>query len=516
MKRDNVFKPKGFNLGLHLANAARACPNKEAIADIESGKRLTYRDLNNRVNSVAHALSASGIKKGDCVAAVLLNCSEFIELYYATAKIGAVIAPLNYRLLGSEMEELINYSEAKTLVFNVGFAEIINAIKGKIAIDKYICVGRDIPPWAANYEDLTILPSAEEPDIDINEHAPHKLEFTSGTTGLPKGYLLSHYMNAAASQIIHSVHDIHHNTVNLVVFPLYGRVALGHTLATIYARGKIVLMNFEPGRVLKTIEKERITVSNWVPTMAQMILQHPDLKGFDLSSLEGIIFAGSPLPESILKGVWENVTPNVYEYYGLQETAVLVAVTPEVKREKKGSCGAPVPIIDVRIVDGDGNYVQTGEIGEVVVNGPSVTLGYHKEEEKTKEVFSAEKGWMHTGDIGRFDEDGYLYLEGRKKDIIITGAQNVFAPEVEAAIFSHAKVKDCAVIGLPDEKWGERVTAVIILKPGEKASEKEFIEYCKGKIAPFKVPKTVIFTDTIPRTPTGKAQKFILVEKYSK
>jgi acyl-CoA synthetase (AMP-forming)/AMP-acid ligase II len=292
---------------------------------------------------------------------------------------------------------------------------------------------------------------------------------------------------------------------------------MGHTIATIYARGKIVLMNFDPGRVLETIEKERITVTNWVPTMAQMILQHPDLKKFDLSSLQGqgIIFAGSPLPGSILKGVRENITPNVYEYYGLQETAILVAVTPEIKAEKTGSCGAPVPIMDVRIVDDEGNDVPTGEMGEVVVSGPSITLGYHKEEEKTKEVFNAEKGWMHTGDIGRFDEDGYLYLEGRKKDIIITGAQNVFAPEVEAAIFSHAKVKDCAVIGLPDEKWGEKITAVIILKPGETASEEEFIKYCKGEIAPFKVPKKVIFTDSIPRTPTGKAQKFILVDKYS-
>ena len=515
MKSDNLFKPKGFNLGLQLANAARTCPGKEALVDLEGGKRLTYLELNNRVNSVAHALSASGIKNGDYIAAVLLNCSEFIELYYATAKIGAVIAPLNYRLLGNEMVELINYSEAKTLVFSEGLAEIINTIKGKLAIEKYICVGVKMPSWATNYEDLVIYPSAEEPDVDINEHDPHKLEFTSGTTGLPKGYLLSHYMDAVASQVAHSVHDFHHNMVDLIVFPLYGRVAMAHTLATIFARGKIVLMNFEPGRVLKTIEKESITVSNWVPTMAQIILQHPDLKKFDLSSLEGIIFAGSPLPESILKGVWENITPNVYEFYGLQETAILVAVTPEVKREKTGSCGAPVPIMDVRIVDDDGNDVPTGEIGEVVTSGPSITLGYHKEEEKTKEVFNFEKGWMHTGDIGRFDEDGYLYLEGRKKDIIITGAQNVFAPEVEAAIFSHAKVKDCAVIGLPDEKWGERITAVIILKPGEKASVEEIVEHCKEKIAPFKVPKSVIFTDSIPRTPTGKAQKFIMVDKYS-
>jgi fatty-acyl-CoA synthase len=517
MKSDNLFKPKGFNLGLQLANAARTCPGKEALVDLEGGKRLTYRELNNRVNSVAHALSASGIKKGDYIAAVLLNCSEFIELYYATAKIGAVIAPLNYRLLGKEMVELINYSEAKTFVFSEGLAEIINTIKGTLAIEKYICVGGKIPSWATNYEDLAISPSAEEPDADINEHDPHKLEFTSGTTGVPKGYLLSHYMDAAASQVALSVFDFHHNMVDLIVFPLYGRVGMAHTIATICARGKIVLMNFDPGRVLETIEKERITVTNWVPTMAQMILQHPDLKKFDLSSLQdqGIIFAGSPLPGSILKGVWENITPNVYEYYGLQETGILVAVTPEIKAEKTGSCGAPVPILDVRIVDDEGNDVPTGEMGEVVASGPPITLGYHKEEEKTKEAFNAEKGWMHTGDIGRFDEDGYLYLEGRKKDIIITGAQNVFAPEVEAAIFSHAKVKDCTVIGLPDEKWGEKITAVIILKPGEKASEEEFIEYCKGKIAPFKVPKTVIFTDSIPRTPTGKAQKFILVDKYS-
>lgn len=514
--KQSAFKPKGFDLGLHMTNAAKAFPDKEAVVDIENNKRYTYRQLNERVNRIANAFLKSGIKKGDFIAVFLMNCSEFIELYYATSKIGAIIAPLNYRLLASELVELVNYSGAKTMVFGQTFTEIMNSIKKDLEVKCYLCVGSKSPEWATLYEDMMATHSPEEPEVGIDEHDPHKLEFTSGTTGLPKGYLLTHYQNLAALHVMHSVHDFDHNIVDLLVFPLYGRVSHAHCLATVYARGKIVLMNFEPGAVLRTIEKEKITFSNWVPTMGQMILQHPDLKKYDLSSLRGITFAGSSLPESVLQGTWENITANVYEYYGLQETAIQVAITSEMKKRKPRSCGVPVPDCAMFIVDDNGNKLPQGEIGEVVASLPSMTLGYYKEEEKSKAVFNEEKGWMHTGDLGRFDEDGYLYIEGRKKDIIITGAQNVFAPEVEAAIFSHAKVKDCAVIGLPDEKWGEKIVAVVIPKQGVTVKEEEITEHCRQKIAPFKVPRMVIFTDAIPRTPTGKIQKFILVKKYSK
>jgi len=509
------FNSKGFNLGLHMTNAAKAFPNKEAIVDVENNKRFTYKQLNERVNRVTNGLVAMGVKKGDFVAALLMNCSEFIELYYATSKIGAVIAPLNYRLLASELTELINYSDARILIFGQAFTDVVGSMKKDLMTNRYICVGSVAPQGTALYEDLVTSSSPTEPEVSINEHDPHKLEFTSGTTGLPKGYLLTHYQNSAALHIMHSVHDFDHDIINLIVFPLYGRVAHAHSLATIYACGKLVLLNFEPSAVLRTIEKERITLSNWVPTMGQMILQHGDLKKYDLRSLKGITFVGSALPESVLQGIWENVTPHVYEYYGLQETAIMVAITPEMKRQKPKSCGAPVADCTLFIVDDNGNKLATGEIGEVVTNIPSITLGYYKEEEKSKAVFNAEKGWMHTGDLGRLDEDGYLYLEGRKKDIIISGGQNVSAVEVEAAIFSHPRVKDCAVIGLPDEKWGERITAIVVLTSGEPLTEEEITEHCRQKIAPFKIPRKVIFTDTIPRTPTGKAQKFILVEKYS-
>jgi fatty-acyl-CoA synthase len=514
--KQKTFKQKGFNLGLHMTNAAKTFPDKEAVVDIENNKRFTYKQLNDRVNKIANAFLELGVKKGDFIAVLLMNCSEFIELYYATSKIGAIIAPLNYRLLPSELAELINYSGAKTMIFGQAFTDVVNSVKKDLKVKRYVCVGSESPKGATRYEDLLTSCSPEEPEGDIGEHDPHKLEFTSGTTGLPKGYLLTHYQNLAALHVMHSVHDFNHNIVDLLVFPLYGRVSHAHALATVYARGKIVLMNFEPGAVLRTIEKEKITLSNWVPTMGQMILQHPDLKKYDLSSLHGITFAGSSLPESVLQGVWENITSKVYEYYGMQETAIQVAITPEMKKLKPMSCGAPVPDCTVLIVDDSGNKVSHGEIGEVVASLPSMTRGYYKEEEKSKAVFNVVKGWMHTGDLGRFDDDGYLYIEGRKKDIIISGAQNVFAPEVEAAIFSHRKVKDCAVIGLPDEKWGERIVAVVIPKSGETVSEEEITEHCRQKIAPFKIPRTVIFTDMIPRTPTGKVQKFILVDKYSK
>jgi acyl-CoA synthetase (AMP-forming)/AMP-acid ligase II len=504
----------GFNLGMNVRNAARMFPKKEALIDAGKNKRYTYRELNDRVNSAANALLKIGVKKGEFIAVLAKNCSEFVELYYVAAKIGAIIAPLNYRLSPSELITLINYSDAKVLIFGEEYGGLANDLKEKICAEQFICIGSNASGRTVIYEDLATSYSNEEPDVEVSEHDYHNLRFTSGTTGLPKGYLLTQYMNSALLMLYHNALDYTSGDTVLVVFPLNGGVALAASAAAVYAKAQLVVMDYEPAKTLEVIEKEGVTLTNLVPTMAQMLLQHPNLKKHDLSSLRGIVFAGAPLPKSIMEGCWQHITPNVYEYYGLQETGILVAVTPEVKRQKAGSCGAPLPFVDLRIVDKNDNDVPAGNVGEVIARAPSTTAGYYKDEAKSKITFR--NGWMHTGDLGQLDEDGYLTIVGRTKDMIITGGQNVFSVEVEETIFSHPKVLDCAVIGLPDEKWGEKVTAVIVPKPSVDIKDDEIIEYCNERIARLKVPKTIIFTDTIPRTPTGKAQKFLLVGKYAK
>jgi acyl-CoA synthetase (AMP-forming)/AMP-acid ligase II len=274
-------------------------------------------------------------------------------------------------------------------------------------------------------------------------------------------------------------------------------------------------MNFNPQQVLEIIQAEKVTITNWVPTMASFICMVPDIAKYDLSSLRGVVFAGSPLPPKVYDDTREKICPHIYEYYGLQETGALVAMGPGEKLQAPRSVGRIIPFAEFRIVDGHGNDVPAGEVGEVIGRHPATTAGYFRNEEKTKEAFR--DGWFHTGDLGRVDEQGFLYILGRTKDMIISGGQNVFAVDVENLLFTHPAVADCAVIGLPDDTWGEMVTAVIAKAAGAEASEDGIISFCKGKIAGFKVPKRVIWMDgAIPRTPTGKVLKYVLVEQFSK
>ena len=507
--RENVNRLGSLNLGNLSKTAAMACPDKEALIDANVGKRCTYKELNERANSIANGFLSLGIKKGDFVSLLLMNCAEFVELHHALAKTGAILAPLNYRLSPKELESLINYSDSKALVFGRDFKPLLGDMK--IGVEKYIVVGEESEGDLIGYEELAKYPS-DEPSIEIDEDDVELLEFTSGTTGLPKGYLLTHYMQSTAAIPVIANHDLTFNDRVLIVFPMYGRVGWAWMFGPAVVRATICLMDFEPKRFLETVQEEKITWVNLVPTMAQMILSYPDLGKYDLSSLRGVVFAGAPLPISIYEEARKKISPNVYEYYGMQETAVLVAIRPEEKIKRPSSCGAPVNIIDLKIVDDRGKDLSVGEVGEVITRGPSITTGYYKQEDKTRETFK--EGWLYTGDLGKFDEGGYLYLMGRKKDMIVSGAQNVFAIEVEEALLHNPKVAECAVIGLPDEKWGERVTAVLKLKEDEKATEDEMIDYCREKMAHFKAPKSVFFTDVIPKNPAGKVQKFLLVEKY--
>jgi len=503
-----------FAIGNYVKVAAARYGDREAISCMTTGRRLTFRQINQRVNGLANGLLGLGIRKGDNTAFLSYNRHEVVETYFALGKIGSIGLPLNYRLSPQEMVELMTFCDTKNLIFEAAFADLVNDMRPRLpGVKQYIAFGEPVPDFALSYEELIRTSPTTEPDVEIDEADPQYLNLTSGTTGLPKAYMLSQYNNAGAGAILTYMHDITANDVVMTVFPIFGRVGFAWSACSIFAGARNVIHQFDMMKILGIIEQEKVTISNWVPTMASFILTLPDIEKHDLSSLRALVFAASPFPVTLQEQVKKRLCPNLYEFYGLQECGILVNIGPKDKERKPESVGTLYFGADVRVVDNNGKDVPTGEVGEIIGRGVAVTAGYFKNEEKTREMFK--DGWFYTGDLGRFDNEGFLFLAGRKKDMLITGGQNVFAVEVEEMLMGHPAVMQCAVIGLPDDTWGERITAVIVRHPGQEVTEEEIIAFSRDRVAHFKAPKTVFFVDSLPMTPTGKVQKFLLVEKFS-
>ena len=373
-------------------------------------------------------------------------------------------------------------------------------------------IGGDADDGEIGYEALLAGASADEPVADLDEADPCYFNLTSGTTGLPKSYLLTQLNNSLIGRMFTSF-DTTRNDVFLTVFPIFGRVGFAWTVGSIYFGVRNVLANFEPQETLRLIETERVTLLNLVATMTAMLLVSPRLASTDLSSLRAIVYAGSMLPAPIREQSMARLCPGLYEYYGMQETGVLVVSTPEERRARPDSVGRVQVFSEVRIVDGDARELPAGEIGEIIGRSPNSTTEYYDDPVRTAQTFR--NGWIHTGDLGSMDEEGYLFIRGRIKDMIITGGQNVHSAEVEAVLLGHPGVADCAVIGLPDDVWGERVVAIVVPTEGVAVDEQSLSAHCRQSLAGFKTPTRFVFgSDPLPRTPTGKLQKFLLVERY--
>lgn len=504
-----------FTIGNYLRVAAARYGDREAYYCTTTGRRTTFREFNERVNGLANGLISLGVRKGEVTAFLSMNRIEIVETYGALGKIGSIGMPLNYRLSPAEIADLVNFSEAQNIIFDPFFSDMISDMRAKLPkVKRFVAMGDSVPDFAAGYEDLLAESLKTEPDVEISDSDPQYLNLTSGTTGLPKAYMLSQYNNCDAGPIFAHSFDINSRDVILTVFPIFGRVGYAWSAVTLLTGARNVIFQFDLNKILGLIEQEKVTISNWVPTIASFMFMLPDLDKHDLSSLRALVFAAAPFPVSLQEQVKNRICPNLYEFYGLQETGILVSMGPKEKERKPESVGTLHFGSDVRIVDEYGRDVPSGRIGEIIGRGISVTSSYFKNEEKTREVF--QDGWFYTGDLGRFDEEGYLYLAGRKKDMIVSGGQNVFAVEVEDAYMKHPAVMQCAVIGLPHEMWGEMVAAVIVKNPGKEVTEEELIAFGREHIAHFKVPKKVFFVDSLPMTPTGKVMKYILVERYSK
>lgn len=499
-------------VGNLLTTAALRFGPQEAFFCTATGRRFTFAQSNERCNRLANGMTALGLRQGECVAFLSTNRAEMVEIYFALAKAGLVGIPLNYRLAPVEMIALMKDIGAVALLYERKFAQVAQAT-GEELPQVRVCIGfgEDVGP-GQDYEELLAGAGTYEPAVEVKEDDPYYFNLTSGTTGLPKCYQISHYNNATLFNMAHAF-DMTRSDVVLTVFPMFGRVGFCWLTFSVMYGNRNVLANFDSAEVLRLIETERVTVTNLVPTMGAMLLAAPELAHSRLDSLRAVVFAGSLLPAPVREGVVERICPNIYEYYGMQESCTLVVSTPEDRKLRADSVGRPIMFAEVRIVDVDGKEVRRGQTGAVIGRSPSSVIAYHKNPEKTAETFR--NGWLHTGDLGRVDEDGFLFINGRLKDVIVTGGQNVHAGEVEETILACPGVEDCAVVGLSDPLWGEAVTAIVVTAPGAQVESDAVIAWCRKTLAGFKTPKRVILqAEPLPRTPTGKVQKFLLVESH--
>ncbi|PLR78766.1 o-succinylbenzoate--CoA ligase [Bacillus sp. V3-13] len=494
---------------------AREQPEKEVI--VYQDRRITYKEFNNRVSALAQGLLNLGVKKGDIIGILLYNCSEFLEIIFAANRIGAVFLPLNFRLAADEISYILNHAGANVLVTEGDFHETIDSIRDELnEIHHYITLSNELNSnWKSYHNMISTNSGIHVPDAHIELSDLHRLMYTSGTTSRPKGVMIS-YENLYWKNIGHIwTFDIVPEDKTLITGPMYHVGGLDlTTTGTLYRGGSVVIMrNFNPQKLLETIEAERPTNVWLAPAMIIMLLQKDNIRDYNLDSIRYIIAGGERMPESLIKNV-QDIFKNAWfcDAYGLTETVSGDTFVPRDKTfEKLGSVGIPCIHLDVRVVDHNGADVPPGEVGEIVLRGPKVTKGYWKNEEATKNAIK--NGWFHTGDMGRLDEDGYLYILDRKKDMIISGGENIASLEVERVLYEHPSILEAAVVGIPHQKWGEVPKAFIVVKEGESITMDEIKNFCVNKLAKFKIPKQFEIIKELPRNPSGKVLKRILREK---
>jgi acyl-CoA synthetase (AMP-forming)/AMP-acid ligase II len=503
-----------INIGYFLTRSANKYPNKTAL--VIQDQRFSFSHLNTRANKLAHALMNLGGKKGDKFAVLMFNCHQFVEAYYAVMKIGGVLVSLNGRLIGDELQYIINHSDAGFLIFGQDFIQTVDSIRAAIPnADKFITVGQNIPEWSSGYEEILEKGSEKEPDIDIDEYDDACILYTSGTTGRPKGALTTHrniFLNAV-NQIVDW--DLKPDDIDLLPIPLFHAGGLGFIPRLGLLGNTIVLMeSFEPRTFMELIQQEKITRTGIIPTMAKMVFDLPDFDIFDTSSIRSLLTGTMLLPTALRKLITKKF-PNagLYDTYGQTEATSTISVQkPKDGFRKIGSVGKPFFLTEVMIVDEKDREVPRGEVGEIIMKSPTIMKGYYKDPEATEQAIKG--GWLYTGDMGKMDEEGYIYIVDRKKDMIISGGINIYSKEIEDVLYSHTKVAETAVIGVPDEKWGENVMAVIVPRGEESMTESEVVEFCKEKLASYKKPKFVAFIKQMPKNRLGKILKTELRGKY--
>jgi len=507
-----------LNLGQILKVNARKFPNTVALKD--STRSYTYPQTNKRVNKLAHSLLSLGLQKGDKVAVLLENCIEIVEVYLATAKTGLVIVPINFRLIDKDVEYIADNSDAKAFVVHDEFVGVVDPIKknlGKIEPERFVVVGGEKEGYR-EYESFIKDAPDSEPACVVEPRDTWVLLYTSGTTGRPKGVVRSHESYIAFYLINVSDFGFSEQDICMTVMPLCHVNSTFFSFCFTYIGGTLYIhpaRHFIADTILEIIEQEKITFISLIPTHYNLILNAPaQSKKRNLRSITKLLCSSAPVRMDMKKAIMD-FFPGVqlYEAYGSTEAGIVTVLKPEHQIKKMGSIGYESCGTDcVKILDANGNEVAPGEIGELYSRGPMLFDEYYKMPEKT--ACSFRNGWFSAGDMAKRDEDGFFHIVDRKDNMIITGGEHVYPSEVETVIGSHPGVFDVAVIGLPDEKWGEKVAAVVI--PKTTLEEKTILEYCKERMAGYKRPKKVILIkqEDMPRTATGKILHRVLRERY--
>jgi long-chain acyl-CoA synthetase len=503
-----------MNIREELKKTAERLPGKNGV--IYGAQKITFPQLKENAFRIASALGKSGVKKGDKVLTYLPNTPEFVEIYLGALSAGVICVPIDFRIIGDELKHIIADSDASIIITTVDMAKPIKAVGDLPSrVKKLVIIGEGDKSPDTDYADFITSGETSEPTVPIFDDDEALYLYTSGSTGRPKGVILQYRHLDLFPQSLNAIIPEHCtvDTVMACILPMShitGPILINTQLK--YGNSLVIFESWRPDTVWKAVEREKVNLFNSVPPISQMLLADPKLEQYDLSSLKYVSMMGMSVPKALMEEYRRRIPHlKVIQGYGLTETSPLLTLVPlKHADEKLGSVGKAVPGVEIKIVDEDGRPAKPDTPGEIVVRGPQIMKGYYKLPQETAAVIK--DGWFWTGDLGRIDSDGFIYHLGRSKEIIITGGINVFPAEVENVLVAHHSVMDAAVIGIPDPKRGEVLSAFVVKRPGSDVTESDIVKYCREKMADYKVPKMVRFIEALPMVGPGKVNKKALME----
>ena len=507
-----------------LRRAVRVYPDKTAVVD--GDVRLDYRSLAERVNRLSNALLSLGVQKGDRICILSPNSHFFLESFYATSQIGAILVPLNFRLTSEDHAYILNHAGVRTLLVDHEYTHVVDEIIGDLPAVRDRIVARDEvaeppPGWLDWNQLIAVEAPTPPPAISIGENDLVSLNYTSGTTARPKGVMLTHrncYLNAY-NMIAHL--GIRHDDVELWTLPMFHCNGWGGVYALTGMGGThVILRSIEGRRIFELISGEGVTFACMAPAVLRTILDFPEKDAYPITTQPRFTVAGAPPPAAFIQRLEEELGWSFIQLYGLTETAPLLTVNhPDHNVEQqdyaqRARAGTPGIGVEIAVLDDDGEKVpQDGQtIGEVCARSNVVFKGYYEQPDQTEAAMAG--GWFHTGDLGVWDQTQCIHIVDRKKDVIISGGENISSAEIEDVLYQHPSIEECAVIGVPHEKWGETPKALVVLRANETSDEKALLEFCRNQMSHFKCPTSIDFVSELPRTATGKLQKFKLREPF--